>query len=229
MDLDAQLEEIADLCILIAILRKQRAMRVKGRKFTPRAREQWVKLKQKADLIEIVLEAFRASKVDGKPLPATLKRVDRYLLAELRSLRRSPGRPKKPVGLIDEVSVGARVNKALGRPRLVSKEEEEAWILQVLGKKLQLYAKRAFHVGHKKPIIDTLKKLRDEPDPAEALDGIPDAEAISLVKRERAPNAIGNLDTVSLQALRSRFRRAKKDHQALLLQRKSGGYFQDFW
>lgn len=231
MDFDAELVFICDLCMHVAQLRKRRAMRNKGRKLTARARAQWFSRQLKADLIAITLEAFQASKLNGKPTPAVLKkRMVRYLYIELQRLQRPAGRPKKSVGMIDTVLAEAGANKAQGRLRIVAEEEKEAWVRKVFGKKLALYAENAFHVGHKKTIVDTVKQLRAEPDPADALDSISDAKAIQAIEsKDHSPTSVGHVNPARLRALRTRFSREKKRHQALLLQRKSGGYFKDAW
>ena len=217
MNLDAELERISNLSLLVASLRKRRAMNNKGRQLTPRAWEQWKRHQLKRDVIAVLLESFKASKME-RLSPEMLSRARDYLYNGSRKLARPRGRPRKQVGMINSVLFNARSKAVIGPPRSMSTADERRWARMILGKKLALYAENAFHVGHKKTFVDTLEKLQGEPDPASALDSISDAKAIEIIESKSQPESRGYSNTAKLRALRTRFSRVKRQQQSLLLQ-----------
>lgn len=143
-------KQCAELAYLIALIRREKYLKDKGRKCTPRSIQQYTRRRCREDMKHILIEAnapvrqqIRRQKLYGIT-PRDMDSSTPGLLTQLQYMlareNRYPGRPRKATGIIR--SKMHNPAKSRGRPRTIEPEDEEVWIHRLWGVAAALWAER---------------------------------------------------------------------------------------
>ncbi len=198
--------------LYLALTRKLRAMRDKGRTLTPRAQRQWLKSEHWKHAVESVfLEAARATARSRYTPTEHFEAIGRWLRIELLDCRYpKAGRPRRRKGLIGSAMAEAKIG-SLGRPRLMTPAAERGLLAYVYGVKMRIFLERE---KREYLTLEAISRLLSNIGGAEGLDTeVSDGDALS------EPTVQARVPPSKPQAQAKRLQRARRRYPFVLPRR----------
>lgn len=209
--------ELIDLAVYIAWMKKRKAILAKGRRLSARVWRQWLASTQaRMEIINLLLLSIEIAEEMpkaglGNQNALSVARLE--LTERLNEMNRTKGRPRRraiDMGIISSARNGGNARKPIrlsGRPLKVTLLQEKKWLDTVQNMKAILFGMQHGY----RHWNDLENHLSRDPHLAEEINqAISDSEAIRRVEEIKADLSGETFDLARMRALKARYSRAKK-------------------